>query len=581
MSRLLPVALCAAVLLFASPAWGTQVRLRVEGAQQTIFEGVVDTGPRVLDGGDGSGPHPCRGTDPDDPRPTPTTALADAAAASGFTWRGNWDPSFNDFFIDAIGPDASQPPTSYWGVLADGRYTAGGCTETVAAGADVLWAYDTFTRPLILQLDGPRDAAAGETFTVRVSDWQEDAEGNRFAPVAGASVGGQLTDANGEARLTFDQAGVVRLKAERADAIRSNALAICVGGCPGEPSPEPGAPGTPVPGDAVAVRIAKWHDGDRFVAGAGPLVLRGSAANGAEVELTLTRRSTRGPGVAPMATRRWTVAASPDWSRRLPRRLAPGRYTLTAAAAGQADRLRFRVVKGRPPRAASSAAARYARHALPRLLHAARHARRLPAMEHAALALTAVATAPSRRQSASATLHRLRRAIADRQRRNGSFAGDELLTAQGALVLSGDPRRRAAVGRAARWLLARQHPDGSFGPGAAGEAATTGAAIVVFKRTGGTRTAILRATHWLRAAQLPDGGFGTRGSRRSNARSTALAILAIRAARGNPARLRTEDGIAPIDLLRALQLRSGGLVYGSRATRARPWLTALAAAAIV
>lgn len=576
MSRLLPVALCAALLTFASPAWGTQLKLRIEGARQTIFEGSVDTGPRVLDGGDGSGPHPCRGTDPDDPRPTPTTALADAAAASGFTWRGNWDPSFNDFFIDAIGPDASEPPTSYWGVLANGHYTAGGCTETVGAGDDVLWAYDTFTHPLILQLDGPGAAAIGETFTVRVSDWQEDADGHRFAPVAGASVGGQLTDANGEARLSFDQAGVVRLKAERADAIRSNALAICVGGCPGEPGPG-GATPEPVPGDDVAVEIAKWHNGDRFVAGAGPRILRGRAAAGAEVEVTLTRRSTGGRGVAPMATRRWTVAASPDWTLRLPRPLAPARYALTATAAGQADRLRFRVAKGRSPRAASSAAARYARHALPRLLHAARHARRLPAMERTALAL---ATPHSRRQAASATLDRLRRAIASRQRGDGSFAGDELLTAQAALVLSGDPRRRAAVGRAARRLLARQHPDGSFGPGAVGDAATTGAAIVVLRRTGASRTAISRAAHWLRSAQLPDGGFGTHGSRRSNARSTALAILAIRSLRGNPARLRTEDGITPTDLLRALQVRSGGLVYGSRADRTRAWVTALAAAAM-
>ncbi|HEX6653237.1 MAG TPA: prenyltransferase/squalene oxidase repeat-containing protein [Thermoleophilaceae bacterium] len=76
----------------------------------------------------------------------------------------------------------------------------------------------------------------------------------------------------------------------------------------------------------------------------------------------------------------------------------------------------------------------------------------------------------------------------------------------------GYPGNRTAVGRAARWLLARQHPDGSFGPGAVGDAATTGTAIVVFKRTGAARAAISRAVHWLRAAQLPDGGFGTRAT---------------------------------------------------------------------
>jgi hypothetical protein len=210
----------------AAPA---TVSLRIEGSNATYFEGPIATDARVLNGGDGTGPHLCDGDDSANPRPTPTTALADAAVAAGFGWRGNWDPSFDDFFIDAIAGEASKPPTAYWSILDNGRYTAGGCTSVVRQGDDVLFAWDTLSRPMILDLVGPSHADVGQAITVQVRTWLEDDSGRRFAPVAGASVGGETTDAAGMARLLFTMPGRQLLKATHYDAVRSNALSVCVG----------------------------------------------------------------------------------------------------------------------------------------------------------------------------------------------------------------------------------------------------------------------------------------------------------------------------------------------------------------
>jgi hypothetical protein len=46
--------------------------------------------------------------------------------------------------------------------------------------------------------------------------------------VPGAAVGGAVTDTSGQATLHFSQAGIYRLKAERKDSIRSNAVSLCV-----------------------------------------------------------------------------------------------------------------------------------------------------------------------------------------------------------------------------------------------------------------------------------------------------------------------------------------------------------------
>jgi hypothetical protein len=47
-------------------------------------------------------------------------------------------------------------------------------------------------------------------------------------PISGATVGGATTGTDSKATVTFDTVGVKRLKAERSDSIRSNALVVVV-----------------------------------------------------------------------------------------------------------------------------------------------------------------------------------------------------------------------------------------------------------------------------------------------------------------------------------------------------------------
>jgi hypothetical protein len=140
---LVAVALAAAAGAFPSPARGTVVELAVESstAPAPLFAGPVDTAPHAVDGGDGSGPHPCWGPPSATPAATATGALDDAMRLAGIPWRGNWNPSFRDFFVDRIGPYASVAPDSYWSLSVNGRFAGGGCLTQVAAGDSIRFFY--------------------------------------------------------------------------------------------------------------------------------------------------------------------------------------------------------------------------------------------------------------------------------------------------------------------------------------------------------------------------------------------------------------------------------------------------------
>jgi hypothetical protein len=127
----------------AAPASAAMVTLSVTatGAPAPLFEGPVATQPHSVDGGDGSGAHPCSGSPSSAPGPTATGALDDAMRTAGIAWRGNWDPSFRDFFIDRIGPYASVAPDRYWSLTVNGRFSAGGCLAQVADGDSVHFFY--------------------------------------------------------------------------------------------------------------------------------------------------------------------------------------------------------------------------------------------------------------------------------------------------------------------------------------------------------------------------------------------------------------------------------------------------------
>lgn len=137
------VALAAVVAVAAPPAKGLVVALRVESSEAPapLFDATVDAQPHAVDGGDGSGAHPCSGSPGAIPAPTATSALDDALRGTGISWRGNWNPSFRDFFIERIGPFASAAPDRYWSLTVNGRFSAGGCLTQVAAGDSIRFFY--------------------------------------------------------------------------------------------------------------------------------------------------------------------------------------------------------------------------------------------------------------------------------------------------------------------------------------------------------------------------------------------------------------------------------------------------------
>jgi hypothetical protein len=206
----------------AAPA---DVTLRVEGKTQTLLETRVTT-----DGHDvtteTSGTHECDGTNGganQTPGPTATAALDDATRQAGMTWDGEWFDGFDDFAVNRIGSDSADANAGdFWAFgLNLTPSDLGGCQQRVNDGDEVLWAYDGFGKPW-LELDTRATAHTGETFAVTVTDGQDG------SPEAGASVGGAVTGADGRAMLTFPDRGVYRLKADKAETIRSATAVVCV-----------------------------------------------------------------------------------------------------------------------------------------------------------------------------------------------------------------------------------------------------------------------------------------------------------------------------------------------------------------
>ena len=362
MVRWLVVALVSSLAVagaaFAAPA---QVEVRVEGSAATPFEQAITTDAKSVAQGGAS--HVCDGTNGGantDPGPTMTGALDDAAQQGGFDWEGTWYDSFEDFYIDRIGPDSTSG-TRNWGLVLNWEQTErGGCQTRIGPGDELLFAYDIFTKLHLLKLVAPEAAQVGEAFQVKVVD------GATNEPIAGAAIDGELTGADGLATLTYATPGLRTPKATRADSVRSNASAICIyepGTAPCETSsPLPAADTGPLETEAPLTHITRPREGVEYARG--PRRIRGRVeelGSGIDrIELVLVRRrdgncSTWSPERARFAhggCRRavpFRVGNTTRWEYRLPGRLASGNYRVRARSVDEAgnvgrfDRLRFMV----------------------------------------------------------------------------------------------------------------------------------------------------------------------------------------------------------------------------------------------
>jgi len=400
-SRRFP-AVCTAVLslfvvltcVVSASAASITVNLRVEGSSSTLYEGPVTTSAESIETPSSAGAHPCNYSsngpsegfaDEGTPAGTPTTALHDAALASGLPFDAEWfgsgagngDPG--DFFVTKVGSDVNggAPTFPSWGyAVNDTTAIVGGCQIALAPGSEVLWAYNYFNLAHLLSLSGPASVGVGAPFTLHVVD------GRTGEPVAGASIGqlaagvttaipgSPLTDASGNATISLSSAGTSTLKATQPESVRSNAVQVCVhagndGTC-GTSVPtattnalvSPSHPAVPV-ATGLAARILGVLNGHVYSRRGAPRVLRGTvkvATGGTlrQVRIRLQRQvggrclNFSGRQGRFLRTRKcpaasfFSVGSSESFSYLLPFQLPAGRYVYdidAVEASGTATRL--------------------------------------------------------------------------------------------------------------------------------------------------------------------------------------------------------------------------------------------------
>jgi len=218
---------CVAAASMAVPAAsvaGVKVKLRVEGATKTLVEKTVSAGPaelRATTGPSRGKAFPCdvvNNGGSGGAGATPITALARAKMSLGL----NWYPEYTGFLVESVGREKPADPR-YWDFWVNGKGAAdleylGGCQLALKKGDSVVWAVTDGSESLLNLSSSGRSAAP--RVTVRATN------GSTGEPVAGASVGGRLTGADGTATFARPPRGALRLEATAAGYIRSNTVVV-------------------------------------------------------------------------------------------------------------------------------------------------------------------------------------------------------------------------------------------------------------------------------------------------------------------------------------------------------------------
>jgi hypothetical protein len=276
-AALLVASLFSVIAASGAGAAPTQVNVRIEGKERTLFEGPISTAVHKVRASSDTQWRRCNGINVNDPLNTepgvvPTSASADAMRIIGETFDGLWYSQYEDYFLTRWGSDAQNPAKSeYWGVLVNNVFTSvGGCQYQLDEGDEVLWIYDAFDGRTRLGLypatyagnATPLTATAelGQPFEVEVDGWSTSSEsapppspqrtgytpfqGAEVAPVETSEKGFEkvetespatvTTGVGGKASITFATAGWHRIKATALSAggeetvVRSNRLDVCV-----------------------------------------------------------------------------------------------------------------------------------------------------------------------------------------------------------------------------------------------------------------------------------------------------------------------------------------------------------------
>ena len=359
----------------ASAVSGTPaaVGVRVEGAADTLLPrtAVTTTTTQVVK----DGTNACSGT---------STAGALELATAG-SWAGVWNGGFGSYSVDTVkGESHVFGSGRYWGLFLNGYAAPSGiCGVQMQAGDELLVAAISETGTAgVLELAGvPATAKPGVPFTVtvtrKVTDFPPPTYDpvNSSAPVAGATVAGATTGADGTAAVTLSARGPATLRASDTGDVRSVPAAVCVtdgadGSC-GTTVPPPAPVVVPPAPDALPAlpSIGAIGEQQAFSAAKAPRELKGTVAADAsgikDVLLSLTRRTGKrcerydGPTEAWVVLkpcgaqngRFFSIGSSPTWSYLLPKALTKGRYVLdvrTVDGAGNVTRGASRGAAGSP-----------------------------------------------------------------------------------------------------------------------------------------------------------------------------------------------------------------------------------------
>jgi hypothetical protein len=281
-------ACCAAILftlLVAPLARAAEFDVRIEGKEETLYEGRLPVAIHPIEAASDTKARECAAVNEagEEPAVTPTLAAAEAMESIGQTFDARWSGSngpHGDYFVTRWGPDEEDAAEgAWWGILVNDALTkVGGCQYRLHEDDEVLWLWNAFgSRPLLALFPeaahytaGPRPtrvvAEAGEPIPLEVVSYPAGGEGvapespsrTGSSPYRGAEIapvtvnaegfqrvelagpGAVTTDAEGKASVTYDEPGVYRIKAAVGPlgidegAVRSNGLEICVEAKAGE-----------------------------------------------------------------------------------------------------------------------------------------------------------------------------------------------------------------------------------------------------------------------------------------------------------------------------------------------------------
>lgn len=151
------------------------------------------------------------------------------------------------------------------------------------------------------------------------------------------------------------------------------------------------------------------------------------------------------------------------------------------------------------------------------------------------------------------------------------------------LSTQAEPRVRAAIVRAAGWLISVQEADGSWGfaPGV-GSSSDMTAAVIQALRAARIESGEAEARGWeyIRRTQTGEGGFSERpGETEPNTASTAWVAQAMWAAGIAPEAWRTPQGGDPLTYLASMQREDGSIRWRESQDLNPIWMTAYAAPA--